>query len=383
MLNPNPKKRIPVASPILAPKTIEYVNEALTNIELSGTYGRFIPLFEASFAKFCEAKYATTVSNGTCALHLALAGLGIGPGDEVLVQTLTNMASAFSVSYTGAKPIPVDIDPCTWNIDPNLIERLITKNTKAILVVHIFGHPVDMDAVLAIAQKHNLYVVEDCAEAHGAKYKGRTVGAIGDIGCFSFYANKILSTGEGGMVVTNSESIYKKIVSLKSLAYGSGVNRFMHDDIGFNYRMPNTIAAIGCAQMEIVSEVIDSKRYIANFYSRHFSSLNNIQLPVELNYAFNVYWMYHVVLVGRLAGKRESIMRRLDELGIETRVSFFPMNQQKVYLNSHNFKDTDCPNANLVGSNGFYLPSGPNLSEEDLEYVADCFKLVIQEHLKS
>jgi perosamine synthetase len=287
------------------------------------------------------------------------------------------MATAFAVSYTGAVPIPVDIDLDTWNISPHLLEGLITPKTKAILVVHIFGHPVDMDPILSIARKHNLYVVEDCAEAHGAMYKNRKVGAIGDVGCFSFYANKIISTGEGGMVVTNSETLHKKMAALKSLSYGTGANRFMHENIGFNYRLPNTIAAIGCAQMESVGYVIDQKRYIASFYQSELAGISGVQLPVELSYAYNVYWMYHILLVGGLKGKRQAIMDGLQELGIETRVSFCPMNQQKVYLKSGNFKIEDCPNANYVGENGFYLPSGPIMNNQELQYVVDCLKSLI------
>ena len=227
---------VPVGKPLLGDIETRYVTDAVSKGEISGFFGSYIGKFEKEFAAFCGAKEAVTVSSGTTALHLALATLKIGPGDEVLVSSFTNMATFFAVLYQGATPIPIDSEEGTFNIDPRLIEEKITPRTRAILVVHIYGHPADMDPIMAIAKKHNLRVIEDAAEAHGAEYKGRKTGSIGDIGCFSFYANKIITTGEGGMLTTNDSALAAEARSLKALAFGTE-NKFMHRAIGYNYRM--------------------------------------------------------------------------------------------------------------------------------------------------
>lgn len=360
---------IPVAKPHIGSKEKEFVISAVESGELSGNFGRYIGEFETKFANLCDVDHAIAVSNGTTALHLAIAALGIGAGDEVLVQTLTNMATAFAVSYVGAVPVPVDIDHRTWNINPALIEAKITSKTKAIVVVHLFGHPVDMDPVLEIAREYGLPVIEDCAEAHGAKYKGRVVGGLGDIGCFSFYANKIITTGEGGMVTTNNYTLAQKIRAMKSLSYGTGQSKFDHDLIGFNYRMPNVIAALGCAQMGLIAENIAQKRHIAAKYEAGLAHYADIQLPIEEDYAESVYWMYHINLKGKLQGKRSAFMSALKAQGVETRESFWPLNAQKVYLEQGLVQRGDCPVANDVGVNGLYLPSGPVITEEEIAAV--------------
>src|SRR6187401_206486 len=229
---------IPVAAPVLGESERSYVADALAEGAISGLFGRYLERFEGDFARYCSTEHALTVSNGTTALHLAVATLGLGPGDEVLVATLTNMATFFAVLYTGAKPVPVDIESDTLNLDPRDLEAKLTPRTRAIIVVHLFGHPVDMDPVLAFAKKHGLAVIEDAAQAHGATYKGKKTGGLGDIGCFSFYANKIITTGEGGMVTTSDARLFERARSLKSLSYGTK-NKFMHSDVGFNYRMTN------------------------------------------------------------------------------------------------------------------------------------------------
>ena len=259
---------------------------------------------------------------------MALAAVGVGRNDEVLVATLTNMATFFAVHYLGASPIPIDIEPDTLNVNHHLLEARITPRTKAILVVHLFGHPVEMDPVLEIAHRHGLAVVEDCAEAHGAEYRGRKVGSLGSVGCFSFYANKIITTGEGGMCTTNDPALAEKIRSLKSLAFGAS-NKFMHSAVGFNYRMTNLQAAIGCAQMEKIEEIIEMKRTLSREYNRLLAGCPDLQLPIEKDYARNVYWMYHIVLTGRAAGARAGIMAELAAEGIETRETFIPYNLQE------------------------------------------------------
>ncbi|MBI1937690.1 MAG: DegT/DnrJ/EryC1/StrS aminotransferase family protein [Ignavibacteriales bacterium] len=374
--NTETKKHVPVSQPVLGELESEYVNKALRDNAISGFYGEYLSKFENGFAEYCGCKYGVTTTSGTTALHLAMLSLSIGAGDEVLVSSLTNMATFFAVLYTGAKPIPVDIEKDTLNIDPKLIEEKITEQTKAILVVHLFGHPVDMDPVTEIARRHNLFLVEDCAQAHGAEYKGKKVGSFGDIGCFSFYANKILTTGEGGMIITNNSAYAEKAAVLKSLAFGVK-NKFMHQDIGYNYRMTNLQAALGCAQLERIENIIDNKRKVAQFYSEKFADNPYLQLPVEKDYAKNVYWMYHVVLKGILKGKREIVMNHLTECRIETREGFIPYNMQNVFIEKGFVQFDECPAANDVAYSGFYLPSGPNLSGEDLEYVAENFLDVI------
>lgn len=367
---------IKLARPFIGEEEIDAVVNALRNTEISGLFGNHISEFESGFAKYCECKYGIAVSNGTVALHLALATLSIGSGDEVLVSTFTNMATFFAVLYTGATPIPIDIEPDTWNMNPELLEAKITSKTKAILAVHIYGHPVDMDKVSTIAKKYNLFVIEDAAEAHGALYKEKKAGSLSDIACFSFFANKILTTGEGGMLTTSNASLATKARSLKSLAYGTE-NKFMHDDIGFNYRMSNIHAAIGCAQLPKVEEVIRRKREIARIYGEQLRDVLELQLPTERHYARNVYWMYHVVLQGRATGQREFVMNYLATHGIETRPAFVPANMQKIFIERGFTCEDDCPNANYVGKNGFYIPCSPDITPDDCKYVAYLLKLAI------
>lgn len=361
--------KIKVSTPMLGIEEVERATAAIAQGDISGTFGSFIGEFEQSFSKYCGAQYGITTTNGTTALHLAVLVAGVNRGDEVLVATFTNMATFFAVLYQGAVPIPIDIEPDTWNIDPSLLEEKITIRTKAIIVVHIYGHPVDMDPVLEIARKHNLIVIEDCAEAHGAEYKGTRVGVLGDIGCFSFYANKILTTGEGGMLVTNSATMAEKARSLKSLAFGKE-NKFMHTAVGYNYRMTNVQAAIGVAQLAKIETIIERKRSIADFYTKKFKDIEMLQLPTEKPYAKNVYWMYHVVLRGVPPNVRKHVMQELSEDGIETREAFVPYNMQELFIQNGFTERNACPNANTVAENGFYIPSGPVLTDEELTYVA-------------
>lgn len=363
------KRRVPVAQPCLGEAETRCINDALAKGAISGFYGDYLPLFENEFASYCDCRFGVATSSGTTALHLALAALSIADGDEVLVSTLTNMATFFAVIYQKAKPVPVDIDPRTLNIDPRLLESKLTPRTKAILVVHLFGHPCDMDPILEFARWHKLLVVEDCAQAHGATYTGRKVGGLGDIGCFSFYANKIITTGEGGMITTNNARWAERARNLKGLAFGDR-NKFMHKDVGFNYRMTNLQAAIGHAQFGQIESFISAKRRIAAFYTKRLENLAELELPVEMPYARNVYWMYHVLLKGRVAARREEVMRQLSDLGIETREGFLPYNMQEIFIQRGWTRKDACPVANEVAARGFYLPSGPGLDEDELEYVA-------------
>ena len=369
----NHSKNIPVSEPFLDNHETEYVLSAIEEGAISGFYGNYINQFETEFSKYCQCSYGVTTTSGTTALHLAMLSLDIKETDEVLVPTYTNMASFFAVLYVGATPVPIDIEPDTWNINPSLIEGKITDKTKAIMVVHLFGHPVDMGQVLEIAQKYGLYVIEDCAEAHGALYNGKKVGSLGDVGCFSFYANKIITTGEGGMLTTNNEEIADKAQSFKSLAFGEH-NKFMHKSIGYNFRMTNLQAAIGCAQIKKIDEIIYRKRKMAQYYNENLKDIEGLQLPIEKDYAKNVYWMYHVVLHEDFGLSRNPVMAKLGEFGIETRESFIPFNQQEIFIKKGWVKGDECPVANYVAKNGFYIPSGPLLEKDDLEYIVQKMK---------
>lgn len=363
-------KTIPVAQPVLGDQERDNVLDALGSGAISGFFGSYIGRFEREFAAWCGCGHGVAVSSGTAALHVALAAVGVERDDEVLVATMTNMATFFAVHYQGAIPIPIDIEPDTLNLDPALLEGRITPRTKAILVVHLFGHPVDMDPVLEVAARHGLAVIEDCAEAHGAEYRDRRVGGLGTIGCFSFYANKIITTGEGGMCTTNDPELAARMASLKSLAFGSG-NKFMHAAVGFNYRMTNIQAAIGCAQMEKIAGIIEMKRALAREYNRLLAACPDLLLPVEKEYARNVYWMYHVVLAGRAVQARPAIMARLAAEGIETRETFIPYNMQEHLPLAAQVRPEDCPIANSVALRGFYLPSGPVLEPGEIAFVAE------------
>jgi len=369
-------RKILVSQPIIGEEEIRMVNDALVKGEISGFSGNYIKNFENNFAEYCNCEYGVATTSGTTALHLALAALKIKSKDEILVQAFTNMATFFAIHYMGAKPIPIDSDPDTLNLNPDLLESKITPKTKAIIVVHIYGHPVDMDPVLDIAKRYGLFVVEDCAEAHGAEYKGKKVGSLGDIGCFSFYANKILTTGEGGMITTNNKKLADRARMLKSLAFGE-VSKFMHQDIGYNYRLTNLQAALGVAQLKKINFIIEKKREIAAFYLKKFANFPEIQLPVEKPYAKNVYWMFNIILRGKAKNKRNKILAELEKYGIETREDFIPYNMQDIFIKKGFTKKEDCPVANNIGQNGFYIPSGPVLKDTDKKYVADSLKKIL------
>lgn len=372
---------VPVSRPQLGEAEKAFVNQALEANAISGIYGEFLERFETEFAAFCGTRYAVSCSNGTTALHLAMAAAGIGEGDEVLVSTLTNMASFFAVLYLGARPVPVDIDPLTLTLDPADLARKITARSKAVMVVHLFGHPTDMDPVNELAQAHGLKVFEDCAEAHGATYKGRTVGGLGLAGGFSMFANKILTTGEGGMVTTDCPELAAKARSLKALAFGSS-NKFMHEDIGYNYRMTNVQAAIGCGQMLVADRLVEKRREIGRYYSARLDAYReHLQLPIEMPWARNVIWMYHLSLRGALKGRRSEIMAALKEQGIETREGFIPYNLQKIFLDRGWTTEDACPVANSVAYESFYLPTGPAMTDAELDYVSGRFSAILDRML--
>ena len=366
----NIARRVPIAQPFIGKEEADCVAKAMAEGAISGFFGDYLSQFEGEFAQYSDCAHGVAVNSGTTALHLALVSLNIKAGDEVLVSTLTNMATIFAILYIGAKPVPIDIEPDTLNLDPQLLARHITVKTRAIVVVHLFGHPVDMDPVNAIAREHNLRVIEDCAEAHGALYNGRKVGGLGDAGCFSFYANKIITTGEGGMVTCHNAEVAARARNLKGLAFGTD-NKFMHQDIGFNYRMTNIQAAIGHAQFGKIETIIARKRSIAALYNARLANVPDVQLPIEKSYARNVYWMYHIVLRGRHALRRPEVMARLAACGVETRETFIPCNLQKIFIDQGWVSADACPVANDVAYAGFYLPSGCATEDADFHYAAE------------
>lgn len=360
---------IPICEPCLIGNEVSYVTDAVNNNWISSV-GKYVQNFESSFAKFCGVRHAITTTSGTTAMHLALAALGIEKGDEVILPSFTMMATAFAVIYTGATPVFVDCRPDTWCMDTDKIAEKITSKTKAILPVHIYGHMCDMKAIGDIAKKHGIAVVEDAAEAHGAEFYGRRAGSFGKAACFSFYANKIVTTGEGGMVVTDDDVVAEKCRCLKNLAFlPDPARRFEHHEIGFNYRMTNLQAAIGLAQMGNIGKLIDRRRRNAMMYSEMLRGFDGITTPVELNGYKNVYWMYGVLILKDLGLDIAAIAKKLYDGGIDTRRFFLPMHRQPV-LNRMGF-DATCPIADDIYSRGLLLPSGGGLTEENIRTVSN------------
>ncbi|GAB6275361.1 MAG: DegT/DnrJ/EryC1/StrS family aminotransferase [Peptococcaceae bacterium] len=363
---------IPVCEPLLEEKELAYVADCLKTNWISSK-GKYIEAFEEGFAHYCGCKYGIATTSGTTALHLALASIGIGPGDEVIVPAFTMAATVFAIIYTGAKPVLVDAEPDTWNIDPAKIKEKVTSKTKVILPVHIYGHPCEMEAIMEVAGKYNLWVTEDAAEAHGAEYKGKKAGSLGHLSCFSFYANKIITTGEGGMVITNNEEVAQKARLLKDLAF-SPEKRFLHNSIGFNYRMTNIQAAIGLGQLEKIDDLIAARRRNAYYYNRLLKDLPGITLPVERKEAKNVYWMYGILIEDEFGLSRDELMFKLKEKGIETRTFFYPMHQQPAFQEMGLFAGEKYPVAEALSQKGLYLPSGSGLKKEEIEAVCQAIK---------
>lgn len=363
---------IPVCEPYIAGKELEYVSDCITSNWIS-SQGKYINEFEKGFAQFCGTEHGITTTSGTTALHLALVSLGIGENDEVIVPAFTMAASIFAIIYTGAKPVLVDCETRTWNIDVHQIEKKINKRTKAIMPVHIYGHPCDMDPIIDIARKHNLYIVEDAAEAHGADYKGRRIGSIGDANCFSFYANKIITTGEGGMIVTNNKELAEKARRLKDQAF-SPAKRFLHTNIGFNYRMTNLQAAIGLAQLEIIDDLIQRRINNAHLYNSLLDNVEGVTLPVQEKWVKNVYWMYSIMIEKKFGISRDDLAVKLKQKGVDTRAFFIPMHQQPAFLNLGLFKGERYPNSEAISEKGMYLPSGSGLTKDHIESVCSTLK---------
>ncbi len=353
---------IPVAEPRLGQKELDYVTDCIASGWVSSK-GKYVNRFETTFAEFCGCQYGVATFNGTIALHLVLAALNIGPGDEVIVPSLTFVSTANAVTYTGAKPVFVDSEPETWNIDPGAIEAAITPRTRAIIPVHLYGHPADMDAIDAIAEAHDLIVIEDAAEAHGACYKGRRVGSLGRAAIFSFMGNKIITTGEGGAVVTNDQALAERCFFLENHARYPD-NPYWHTEIGFNYRMTNLQAALGLAQLEQIDEFIAIRRRNAAHYMARLREVSGITLPPQAPWAENVYWMFAPLIEPEFGLDRDTVMGKLREKGIESRPFFYPIHTMPMYNTGQSL-----PVAESLSARGINLPSGTNLTEEQIDYI--------------
>jgi perosamine synthetase len=359
------ERRIPVAEPVLGQEELDNVVAAMRSGWIS-SLGAFIPEFEREFAAFSGAAHGVAVANGTVALHLALVAAGVGPGDEVLMPSLTFVATASAVRYCGALPVFVDSDLETWQLDPAALEVKITSRTKAVIPVHLYGHPCDLDAIRAIAARHGVTVIEDAAEAHGAQYRGRPVGALGAIGCFSFYGNKIITTGEGGMCLTNDPATAEHLRLLRD--HGMDPKRpYWHDIVGFNYRMTNLQAAVGVAQVKRIAGFIEKKREMAAWYAEALAPLaraGRITLQPEAPWARSVFWMSSVVLADT-AVSVEQVRARMSDHGVDTRPFFHPAHLLPPYATGERL-----PVAEHLASHGINLPSGTCLVRDEVERAA-------------
>lgn len=357
-------KRISVAEPTLTGKEREYVLDCIDSTWISSV-GKYLPLFEASVAEVSGARHAIATNNGTTALHLALVALGVQPGDEVLVPTVTYIATANAVRYCGAEPVLVDVCPETLNLDPRDLARRLTSRTKGIIPVHLYGHPVDMDPVIEFANSHGLFVLEDAAEALGAEYKGRKVGSLARCATFSFFGNKIITTGEGGAVTTDDDELAARL----RLFRGQGMDpnrRYWFPVVGYNYRMTNVQAAIGLGQMETFDVALKERIRLASWYHDELADLKGqLVLPSEAPWALHAYWMYTVFLRSGGELERDAIMKLLDASGIETRPVFYPMHCLPPYHQESTF-----PVADSWSKRGINLPTHRNLTREDVSRVA-------------
>lgn len=366
---------IPVCEPTLSGNELKYVTDAVSSGWISSS-GSYVDAFEKSFANYCGTKYAVAVNNGTVAIHLALVALGIGKGDEVIIPSFTMIATAFAICYTGATPVFVDADPYTWNIDVNKIEEKITKKTKAIMPVHIFGNMCNMDKIKELADKYDLFIVEDSAEAHGAEYNGKKSGSFSHIGCFSFFANKNLTTGEGGMVVTNDENLYKKAKYYKNMCFPVDAPRvYQHEDIGFNYRMSNIHAAIGLAQVEKANEYIQMRRNNAELYRKYLSDCKGVIFQKDEKNSLHVHWMNTIIIDSKVYGHtKDELIAYLRKNNIDTRLLFTSMHRQKALIKYGCDCSDTYPITDWLTENGFYLPSASSLTEETIKYICNVIK---------
>lgn len=360
--------RISVVDPLFDEKELENVTDCILSGWISSN-GIYVKKFEHNMAKFCGSKYAVACSSGTSALHLALLALGIGKGDEVIVPTLSFIATANAVTYTGAVPIFVDSDPNTWNINPEKIKENITNSTKAIIPVHLYGQPADMEKINIIAKEKDLIVIEDAAEAHGAKFKGKRVGALGDAGVFSFYGNKLITTGEGGMIVTNSKKVYDQSILLRDHGM-STKKKYWHTALGYNYRMTNIQAAVGVAQLQKIHLIIEKKINIAHTYKNLMKDIPGIKFPLSIPEHENVFWLFTILIDESIFGvNSKKVIKVLKDKGIDSRPIFVPIHKQPIYKNLNKL-----PISEKLSKQGISLPSAPDLKFETIKYICNVIK---------
>jgi perosamine synthetase len=374
---------IPVNEPLLSGNELKYVTDCIKTGWISSA-GKYINEFETGWAAYCRKKYGIAVSNGTTALDVAVHCLGLKPGDDVIMPSFTIISCALSIMNNHGTPVLVDSDPKIWTMDVDQVAEKITSKTKAIMPVHIYGHPVDMDPILELAEDHHLAIIEDAAEAHGAEYHShhgtsdiwKRCGSFGTFSCFSFYANKLITTGEGGMVLTDDDALAKKARAYRDLCF-QPPRRFYHENLGNNFRLTNMQAAIGVAQMERINQIITKKRWMAQEYARHLQGIPGIQLPIEETWAKTVYWMYAVVLSEKSGMDNAEFARRLFEKGVDTRPFFIGMHEQPALCKRGLFKGEKYPVAERIARQGLYLPSGLTITKEQIEAVTTAVKEVL------
>lgn len=375
------KNFIPVNNPLLVSGELKYLRECLKPPFWISSEGPFVKEFENKFAAYFGRKYGVSVSSGTAALEVAMGAIDLKPGDEVIMPTFTIMSCAIAIVSYGAIPIFIDAEPDTWNMDASQIEKKISKRTKAIMAVHIYGHPCDMDAIMRIAKKYKLVVIEDAAEAIGAEYKGRKCGSFGDISCFSFYANKVITTGEGGMVLTNKKPCADRAKLFRDFG-NDPRQRYHHEVVARNYRLNNLQAALGVAQMKNIKKFIRMKLQRGKLYNKLLANTLGIQMPAEKPYAKNVYWMYGIVLKKSTGFTAETFRKKLVKYEVGTRAFFYPLHRQPVwrkpqYRKVRERNKNKFPVADYISRQGLYLPSGLGNTEREIKYVAKVIKQIL------
>lgn len=363
---------IPVAEPLITSQDIELVNQALASGWISSA-GPFLDRFEQEWAAYCDMPFGIAVSNGSVALDVAVGLLDLHPGDEVIMPAFTIISPAQSVVRAGAVPVLLDSDPGNWQMDVHQLEERITPRTKAIIVVHIYGHPADMDPVLEIARRHGLTVIEDAAEVHGARYKGRRCGGLADISTFSFYANKLVTTGEGGMLLVRTQELAERARGLRNLCFQKK-QRFLHDQLGYNARLTNLQAALGVGQITRLNAIVARKRQIAATYGQLLQGIDGLELPCEEPWGESVYWVYGLVLNESLGITATELAQRMAHQGVETRPFFLGMHQQPVFQRMGLFAGEHYPVAERLARQGLYIPSGLGISDAEQQQVVGVVK---------
>tara|TARA_A100001011_G_C14297069_1_gene838943 strand:- start:56 stop:1180 length:1125 start_codon:yes stop_codon:yes gene_type:complete len=369
------KKFINVSEPKLSNKTKDYVLDCIKTEWISSS-GSYLESFEKEWAKYCNMKYAVSVTSGTAALIVALKALNLKPGDEVIMPSFTIISCALAIIEAGGKPVLADCDLDTWCIKTDEIKKKISSRTKAILIVHMFGHPANMDEIKEIIKNKKIDIIEDAAESHGSKFKNKVVGSFGKISCFSFYVNKLITTGEGGMALTNDMSLYNKMKNLRNLAFNK-TRRFSHNEIGYNYRMTNIQAAIGLSQLEKITEHIKIKRQNTLLYNKILTSYDlPISLPSEKQWAKSTFWMYGIVLKNKKMTAK-TLSRKLFDNKIETRPLFLGMHEQPIFKKMNLFNSDSYPNTEYLSKYGLYLPSGLRLNKSKIELICKTLKSIL------